>query len=68
MTRRSCSIQGAVRLAALALALAGPATALAELTRRPYLQNGSASAVSIRWRTEDRQQQPGLVRHHARAA
>ena len=37
---------------------------LAQVTRKPYLQNGSSTAVSVRWRTERLQQQPGLVRHH----
>jgi hypothetical protein len=39
--------------ATLLLVLLAPSAASAELTRRPYLQNGSSTAVSIRWRTED---------------
>jgi hypothetical protein len=45
-----------MRLARVSLALVllvglAPAAAWAQLTRLPYLQNGSSTAVSIRWRT-----------------
>jgi hypothetical protein len=44
----------AAALTALILATAAhPGSALAQLDRKPYLQNGSSTAITVRWRTEE---------------
>jgi acid phosphatase type 7 len=52
--RKLWLLHAAAPMAALILTtVVDPGPAQAQLSRRPYLQNGSSTAVTVRWRTEE---------------